>query len=240
MRPKGVKYDVRKFQPIGLITGLNGSFLVASKAPVKTVKDLKKHKLVVGTNHKSGYGYTTSTMLNKYYGAKIKIITGYKSGASSDLALERGEVNAKLSSWLSIKLRHPKWARGEGAHVILQIGYERASDLPNVPTLIDLAQNDMQRKVFRFMSGNNAMARGLTAPPGVPKARVTAFRNAFDAMIKDPAFLAEMKKRNFPLNPKNWKEYQTIIHDLVKTPKDVVLEARRAFGKKKKKKKKKK
>lgn len=235
VRPKGVKYDVRKFQTIGLITGLNGSFVVDNKAPVKTVEDLKKHKMVVGTNHKSGYGYTTSTMLNKYYGAKIKIITGYKSGASSDLALERGEMNAKLSSWLSIKLRHPKWARGELAHVILQIGYERASDLQNVPTLIDLAQNDIQRKVFRFMSGNNAMARGLTAPPGVPKARVMAFRNAFDAMIKDPKFLAEMKKRNYPLNPKNWKDYQTLIHELVATPKDVVLVARKAFGKRKRK-----
>ena len=103
-----------------------------------------------------------------------------------------------------------------------------------------LAQNDTQRKVFRFMSGNNAMARGLTAPPGVPKARVTAFRKAFDAMIKDPAFIAEMKKRKFPLNPKNWKEYQKIILELVSTPKEIVLEARKAFGKKKKKKKKKK
>ena len=32
VRPKGVKYDVRKFQPIGLITGLNGSFVVANTA----------------------------------------------------------------------------------------------------------------------------------------------------------------------------------------------------------------
>jgi tripartite-type tricarboxylate transporter receptor subunit TctC len=234
-RPKGVKYDVRKFHPIGLITGLNGSFVVSNKHPVKTVADLKKHDIRVGTNHKSGYGYTTSTMLNHYYGTKIKIITGYKSGADSDLALERGEVDAKLSSWLSIKLRHPHWARGEGAHVILQIGYERAKDLPNVPTLIDLAKNDMEKKVFRFMSGNNAMARGLTAPPGVPKARVDAYRKAFDAMIKDPKFVAEMEKRQFPLNPKNWKDYGDIILELVNTPEDIVKEARKAYGKKKKK-----
>ena len=142
VRPKGVKFDVLKFQTIGLITGLNGSFVVANSHKVKTVKDLRDHKITVGTNHKSGYGYTTSTMLNHYYGANIKIVTGYKSGASSDLALERGEVEAKLSSWLSIKLRHPKWAKGKDAHVILQIGYERANDLQNVPTLIDLAKND--------------------------------------------------------------------------------------------------
>ena len=86
------------------------------------------------------------------------------------------------------------------------------------------------------MSGNNAMARGLTAPPGVPKDRIDALRKAFDAMVVDPKFIAEMKKRNYPINAKNWKGYRAIIEELVNTPKDIVNEARKAYGKKNKKK----
>ena len=41
----------------------------------------------------------------------------------------------------------------------------------------------------------------VIAPPGVPDATIAALRNAFDATMKDPEFLAGAKKCCVDLNP---------------------------------------
>lgn len=226
----GVKFDVLKFHAIGLVTGLNGAFLVSDKSPARTLEEMKTTEILAGTRERSDYGFITATMLNHFVGTKIKVILGYEGGAESDLAVERGEIHGKFSSWLSIKQRHPNWAKGEGAHVVLQIGAERDPDIPDVPTLVDLAKTDEERKLFTFLAGNNTIARGLTAPPSVPADRVAALRAAFDAMVKDEAFKADMAKHDFPLNPKGWEAYQQLIKDLAETPPEVVALAKDILG----------
>ncbi|MSP48915.1 MAG: hypothetical protein EXQ95_06270 [Alphaproteobacteria bacterium] len=230
-KAKGIQFDVLKFHPIGLIAGLNGAFVVDDRAPAKTLDEMKVKPILAGTRERSDYGFQTVAMLNHYVGTKIKIILGYDGGAETDLAMERGELHGKLSSWLSIKERHPQWGRGEGARVVLQIGAERDPDLPNVPTLVDLAKTDEQKKVFMFLAGNNAIARGLTAPPGVPADRVAALRAAFDAMIKEGPFTADLAKHGFPMNHRNWQEYAAIIKGLAETPADVIALSEQVLSK---------
>jgi tripartite-type tricarboxylate transporter receptor subunit TctC len=221
-KAKGVQFDVLKFHPIGLIAGLNGAFVVDDRAPAKTIDEMKSKVILAGTRERSDYGFQTVAMLNHFHGTKIKVILGYDGGAETDLAMERGELHGKLSSWLSIKERHPQWGRGEGAKVVLQIGTERDPDIPNVPTLVDLAKTDEQKKIFMFLAGNNSIARGLTAPPGVPADRVAALRNAFDAMIKEGAFTADLAKHGFPMNHKDWKGYAAMIKELAETPPEII------------------
>jgi tripartite-type tricarboxylate transporter receptor subunit TctC len=221
-KSEGVQFDVNKFHAIGLITGLNGAFVVKDTAPATSLEGMKEQQILAGTRERSDYGFITATMLNHFAGTKIKVILGYDGGAESDLAMERGEINGKFSSWLSVKQRNPGWAKGEGAKVILQIGTERDKDIPDVPTLVDLAKNEKERQLFMFLAGNNTIARGLTAPPGVPADRVAALRSAFDQMVADEAFKAEMAKHDFPLNPKNAQEYAAIIKAISETPADVI------------------
>jgi tripartite-type tricarboxylate transporter receptor subunit TctC len=227
---EGVQFDVTKFHAIGLVTGLNGAFVVSDESPAQTLEEMKTTEILAGTRERSDYGFVTATMLNHFVDTKIKVILGYDGGAESDLALERGEIDSKFSSWLSIKQRHPNWAEGEGAHVVLQIGAERAPDLPDVPTLVDLAETDQERQLFTFLAGNNTIARGLTAPPGVPADRVDALRAAFDAMVQDEEFKADMVKHEFPLNPKGWEAYQAVIVELAETPPEVVALANDILG----------
>lgn len=230
-KAKGVQFDVLKFHPIGLIAGLNGAFVVDDRAPAKTIEEMKTKVILAGTRERSDYGFQTIAMLNHYTGTKIKVILGYDGGAETDLAMERGELHGKLSSWLSIKERHPQWGRGEGARVVLQIGTERDPDIANVPTLVDLAKTDEQRKIFIFLAGNNSIARGLTAPPGVPADRVAALRTAFDAMIKEGPFVADLKKHGFPMNHKDWKGYAQMIKDLAETPPEIIAMSEQILSK---------
>ncbi len=55
----------------------------------------------------------------------------------------------------------------------------------------------------------------------MPVERVKALRDAFDAMVKDPVFLAEAGKEHFDINPVSGADMQKIITDIVATPKPI-------------------
>ena len=48
-------------------------------------------------------------------------------------------------------------------------------------------------------------------PPGVPADRVAAWRRAFDATVKDPAFLADAKKHGADVDSSSGAEVQTAV-----------------------------
>ena len=92
---------------------------------------------------------------------------------------------------------------------------------PNIPLLKDLAKNDDDRQLLALVT--RVLARAVAAPPGVPKARIDAMRVAFDKTMKDPAYLAEMKKRKMAIeNPMSGAAVATYIDDIASTPKRIV------------------
>jgi len=53
-------------------------------------------------------------------------------------------------------------------------------------------------------------------PPGMPKSRVDILRNGFNATMKDPELLAEMKKSKLEINPLTGNEMDGIVKNLFK------------------------
>ena len=53
-------------------------------------------------------------------------------------------------------------------------------------------------------------------PPRTPKERVEALRQAFDATMKDPEFLADAKKANLEIEPITGREMQQIVAGIFK------------------------
>jgi tripartite-type tricarboxylate transporter receptor subunit TctC len=83
------------------------------------------------------------------------------------------------------------------------------------------------------------MARIVGSPPGIPRDRLMALRKAFDATMKDPAFLADAKKRKMDLNYLSGADVEANIASLMKTPKDILKRTADVLGYTKKKKTKK-
>ncbi|MBT5940957.1 MAG: hypothetical protein HOG95_13590, partial [Rhodospirillaceae bacterium] len=73
-------------------------------------------------------------------------------------------------------------------------------------------------------------------PQGVPAARLVTLRKAFQATMKDPAFLAQMKKQKNPVNPMTGPELEGLIKRIQATKPDVLKLAQSAMVFKKKKK----
>jgi tripartite-type tricarboxylate transporter receptor subunit TctC len=133
--------------------------------------------------------------------------------------MENGEVGGRGSnSWASWKASKPAWVRDHKLNVLVQIGLTKSADLPDVPLLTDLAQNEEDRAAMRLVSAPPTVGRPLFTSPGVPQERVQALRAAFDATMKDPAFLAEAQKLNLDINPISGEELQKVVVDIINTP----------------------
>ena len=93
---------------------------------------------------------------------------------------------------------------------------------------LDMMTIDEQRQVLTFFSGNTRLGRPLMAPPDVPSGRVAALRRAFDATMRDKAFLKEAQTMGFEVSPQNGERIAALIAGALATPPDIVLKAQRA------------
>jgi tripartite-type tricarboxylate transporter receptor subunit TctC len=219
LRPSGVKYDTAKFNWIGSMAPMINTIGVWHTAKGKSIATLKKHQVLVGAGGKASELYIQPMILNKLVGTKFKIITGYRGTNDVRQAIERGEVQGTAMAWLIWKAKTPHWLRDNKIVHVVQTGIERLPDLPNVPTMIELAQNEPDRQIMRFLSTPAALGRSVTAPPGVPAKTVAILRRAFMATMKDPIMIADATKRNVIIEPTSGDDIDKLVQKAMNTPK---------------------
>ena len=66
-------------------------------------------------------------------------------------------------------------------------------------------------------------------PPGVPPERVAALRRAFDATLKDPAFLAEADKLKIDVHPLTGEQLAALIEQVSRTAPETTARVRAAL-----------
>jgi tripartite-type tricarboxylate transporter receptor subunit TctC len=68
----------------------------------------------------------------------------------------------------------------------------------------------------------------MMAPPGVATERIEVLRRAFDATMRDPAFLKEAESMGFEVAPQTGEAIAALVASALATPKDIVKQAERA------------
>jgi tripartite-type tricarboxylate transporter receptor subunit TctC len=218
----GVRYDVREFNFIGNTTDTPNVTNSWYTTDIRTIQDVMQRELVLGATGTASGSYLYPHALNTLVGTKFKIVTGYPGGNDINLAMERGEVGGRGSnSWASWKSTRPLWLAEKKIFILVQVGVKRSPDLPDVPTLQDLAKNDLDRQVLAFISADTAISRPLVTNAGVPRERVEILRRAFDATMKDPEFLAEAEKTKTDISPMTGEEAQKIAAATINAPPEV-------------------
>ena len=239
IRPRGIKFDMSKMRWIGNMAALN-SMVVAMGSVAKTLDDAKKKEIVVAASGKGSETYIVPQFLNRSVNTKFKIVTGYRGTAKMTNAMEAGEAQARGGSWQSWNVIRPNWVGTDRISVLVQAGIAPHPD-PNVngvPMLVDVVPAEY-KPIAQLLSVPVAMARIVGSPPGIPNDRLMALRKAFDATMKDPAFLADAKKRKMDLNYLSGADVEANIAALMKTPKDILKRTADVLGYTKKKKSKK-
>ena len=106
----------------------------------------------------------------------------------------------------------------------------KASDLPNVPFIMDYAKTDLDRGALEFLFAPQAAAWPLIAPPGMPKDRVAALRAAYKATMKDAGFLAAAQKLRIDIEPISGEEMEKLNARIATADAKVIARAKRLIA----------
>jgi tripartite-type tricarboxylate transporter receptor subunit TctC len=219
----GVDFDARQFNWIGNTTNSPNLISIFSGKGVRTVEDAKTHEVsIAATGVGTGTHYYPAAT-NAIAGTKFRIVTGYPGGNDMNIAMERGEVDGRGSnSWAAWKTTKPQWIEQNRLVHLVQIALKRHPELPDVPLLIELAGNDIDRRAMALISAETAIARAVATTPGVPADRVQILREAFNATMSDPVFLEEATRLGFDISPGTGEEVQKIVEEIVDAPTEAV------------------
>ena len=225
VRTDGVQYDANKFAWLGSITTSPVTLAVWRDSPVRSLDDARRQQVVVAASNKGAITYTFPHMLNELLGTKFKIVSGYQGNSTMTVAMERGEVQGVTNSWDSWKSFNPAWVREGKIRVLVQTE-PKAKDLSDVPSVQELARSARDRQVMALIVSGDALGKPLAASPNVPPERVQALRDAFEATIRDPAFIEAAAAARVEINPISGTALQATVARVLATPKDLAERAR--------------
>jgi tripartite-type tricarboxylate transporter receptor subunit TctC len=222
MTNTNAKIDVAKMPYVGRVVSNIDTGAALPRTGIESFEDVRAKQYNVGA---SGGGSTTvlfPTALKTYAGAKFKLVRGYHGTIDILLAMERGEVDIVGAYGLPGMLAsHPGWVHRGEATILYQASLKRHRLLPNVPTLPELAQSDEGRQVLSAAASTGEVGRSILTTPGVPPERLAALRSAFQAMLKDPDFLAACEKRNLMVDGATGEEIDEIVRETLRLPQAV-------------------
>ena len=214
-----VEFDVTKFSWIGNTTDSPNIINSWHTTGITRIEQVFTQELVVGAPGTATSSVYYPLALNVLVGTKFKIISGYPGGNDVNVAMERGEVGGRGSNSLAAwKATRPHWLKEGKVHFLVQIGLKRHPELPDVPLFFELAKNEDDRQVLRFLSADIPLSRAIVTTPGVPADRVAALRRAFDLTMKDAAFLAEADKGQIDISPSSGVDAEKIVAEIVNAP----------------------
>ena len=168
-------------------------------------------------------------LANHLFGFKFKVVTGYESTPKIHLAMESGEVHGTIANWSTLKAISPTWIAEKKIRILTQWAFTKNPELNDVPLFLDLAKTDAERAALRLMLARLEYGRPFFLPPSVPAARVQALRRAFDATMKDPAYLAEADKLKIDVEPLSGEQVAALVEQVSRTPADTVARVRAAL-----------
>ncbi len=224
------KYDVSKWRWVGNMANLRNVLAVWHTAPAQTLDEARTKEVIVGATGRNSPTFIVPQALNILVGSKFRMVLGYNGVADLNLAMERGEIQARGGSWISVVAQTPDYITDKKLKALVVDGLTRDPLLPEVPTLLELAGTQEQKAAVRVISGANEFSRAVFLPPGVAQDRVDMLRQAFDRTMRDPAFLAQADKLKLPIEPTSGAELDKIAKEVISSPPDAIALARKLLG----------
>jgi tripartite-type tricarboxylate transporter receptor subunit TctC len=229
LTPEGARFDPTKIIWLGSSNKETQVNYVWHTVPVDTLEDVKTKETIVGAQAPGSTQYDYPVLVNVLFGMKFKVVTGYESTPKIHLAMERGEVHGTWANWSTLKAIGSNWLADKKIKLIAQWGLSKNPDLATVPSILDIAKTDADRQALELALARLEYGRPFFLPPNTPADRVEALRRAFDATMKDPAFIAEAEKAKIEVDPLTGEQVAALVEKVSRTPADVVARVRKAM-----------
>ena len=222
-RGEGAQYEAAKFNWLGSISNEVGVCAFRTAAGIKSWQDMRSKPFIIGATGAGADSDVFPTVLRKMFKLPMKVVAGYASAAEVVIAIKRSEVDGRCGwSWSSLVSWNRDLYEGKQINVVLQLAAQKLDELADVPLVTEVTDVPDQRTALKLIVSRQTMARPYVVPPGVPAERVRALRAAFDATMKDPAFLADAKKQDLEVRPVSGADADALIKDVYATPPAIV------------------
>jgi tripartite-type tricarboxylate transporter receptor subunit TctC len=235
---KEVQYDWGKFVWIGSPVQGESQMYMRADSPYKTMDDVRNAKEAprCGAQGTSDSAYYMPKLFEETLGTKFNLVPGYPGGPEIDLAVERGEIHCRAFTIEAFLSREPyhTWRKKGFVRNIIQTGKKRDPKLPETPTIWELMDryktSEPSRRLASVVLASGALGRPMLGTPGIPADRVKILRDAFNATMKDPEFLADLDKRQFDLDPVPGEELDKIVKDAMNQTPDTIARMKKLLG----------
>ena len=95
--------------------------------------------------------------------------------------------------------------------------------------MLEQARTEPDRQALTMLFARTEYGRPYFLPPDVPAERVRALRRAFDATMRDQAFIADAARLQLEIDPMTGEEVQALVAQLARTPPEIVTRVRAAL-----------
>jgi tripartite-type tricarboxylate transporter receptor subunit TctC len=184
----GIEFDVTKFHWVGGDDLGPLALSIRKDLPYRTAKELQESKTTlhlpasVGSN-----GSDYLLILKNFAGMNLTPVYGFHSTPGMIMAIRRHEGDGRAGSLFTLR-RYLDLLR-------VVVSNKRARQwIPNVEVDRELVTSEEGRHLIDALQLPQQIGRGVFLRPGVPLDRVAVIRTAWAKVIRDPGFLAEVKK----------------------------------------------
>jgi tripartite-type tricarboxylate transporter receptor subunit TctC len=228
-RKANARYNPSELQIIGGI-GRGGSTLLISKDGLARLHDKSTAPVVMGSNPGMPRNAMQITLWGiDYLGWNAKWVVGYRGTNDLMLALERGEIDMTATGNMFLI---DKLVKTGNFAVLLQTGdiaggaTARRPEFAQVPTLSEQVAgkitDPIAQKAFTYWESINSMDKWIGMAPGTPDSVLAVYTKAYDAVLKDPEFVAKGKAFSEDFTPMTAADVKVLIHNLVTTPQEAL------------------
>ena len=212
----GVNYDVRKQVWLARVSGEDKVAVFGPPSPLRTITDMQKSDktTVWAGSGKADNNSDFNAIMCYAIGAKCKIIHGYKGTGDMNIAIARGEVDGRVISDEAAALYGP----ASGMRVLATLSRTRSEKFPDVPTVFEAAPlSPTAARLLDWRAGIAGLGRVILVTPGTPQDRVELLRKALGEILRDPAYVAEIKKVNLAAGYASAEEVRATVDKAMTT-----------------------
>ena len=154
LSPQSARFDAEKLSYIGSTNRETQVMYVWSTVPVQTLDDVKTTELVMGAQAPGSTQYDYPVLLDRLFGYKFKVVTGYESTPKIYLALERGEVQGTIANWSTLKALNSNWLADNKIRLLAQWG------LKKLPASAAFPRSSISSRPMRTVPPSSSWWRG--------------------------------------------------------------------------------